>query len=102
MARDAVQGIAGLGIPWFARENQSIYLHRASPFLENGLDRPKHRYSRYGFPSFCSIVHMYRRGGWSQSLPLKIFFSCPLGGGGSRYFSVPRFVSLAEPRKTVL
>ena len=24
--------------------------------------------------------------GWSQSLPLKIFFSCSLGGGG-RYFS---------------
>ena len=33
--------------------------------------------------------HVYRRGGWSQTLPLKIFFSCSLGGGG-RYFSVPR------------
>ena len=34
--------------------------------------------------------HIYRRGGWSQSLPLKIFYSCSLGGGGGRYLSVPR------------
>ena len=34
--------------------------------------------------------HIYRRGGWSHSLPLKIFFVCSLGGGGGgRYFSVP-------------
>ena len=26
--------------------------------------------------------HIYRRGGWSQSLPLKISLSCSLGGGG--------------------
>ena len=30
--------------------------------------------------------HTYRRVGWSESFPLKIFFSCSLGGGG-RYFS---------------
>ena len=35
--------------------NESIYLHRSSPLLENGLDRPKNRYGRYGFPSFYSI-----------------------------------------------
>ena len=38
------------------RGNQSIYLHRSSPLLENGLDRPKNRYGRYGFPSFYSIL----------------------------------------------
>ena len=32
--------------------------------------------------------HSNRRVGWNQSFPLKIFFSCSLGGGG-RYFSVP-------------
>ena len=37
---------------------------------------------------FFQLFHIYRRGGWSQSFPLKIFFSCSLGGGG-RYFSVP-------------
>ena len=41
--------------------------------------------------------HIYRRGGWSQSLPLKIFFSCSLGGGG-RYFSVPS--KSRKPRKS--
>ena len=34
---------------------QNIYLHRSAPLLENGLDRPKNRYGRYGFPSFYSI-----------------------------------------------
>ena len=37
------------------RGNESIYLHRSGPLLENGLDRPKNRYGRYGFPSFYSI-----------------------------------------------
>ena len=37
------------------RGNQSIYLHRCGPLPENGLDRPKNRYGRYGFPSFYSI-----------------------------------------------
>ena len=37
------------------RGNQSIYLHRSGPLLENGLDRPKIRYGRYGFPCFYSI-----------------------------------------------
>ena len=35
--------------------------------------------------------HIYRKAGWSQSSPLKIFFSCSLGGGGGgggRHFSV--------------
>ena len=58
------------------RGNQSIYLHHSGPLLENGLDRPKNRYGRY-------------RWGGNQRLPLKMFFSCSLGGGG-RYFSVPR------------
>ena len=35
---------------------------------------------------FFQHVHIYCRVGWSQSFPLKIFFSCSLGGGG-RYFS---------------
>ena len=26
--------------------------------------------------------HIYRRVGWSQSSPLKIFFACSLSGGG--------------------
>ena len=69
------------------RQNQSIYLHRSGPLLENGLDRPKNRYGRYGFPSFLQHAHIYGRGGWSQSLPLGIVFLCSLGGGG-RYFSV--------------
>ena len=58
------------------RGNQSIYIHRSGPLLENGLDRPKNRYGRYGLPSFLQHFHIYRRGGWSQGLPLKIFFSC--------------------------
>ena len=34
--------------------------------------------------------HIYRRGRWSQNLPLKIFLSSSLGdGGGGRYFSDP-------------
>ena len=36
------------------------------------------------FPAFPYLPE----GGWSQSFPLKIFFSCSLGGGG-RYFSAP-------------
>ena len=28
--------------------------NRSGPLLENGLDRPKNRYGRYGFPSFYS------------------------------------------------
>ena len=39
----------------FFQGNQSIYLHCSGPLLENGLDRPKNRYGRYGFPSFYSI-----------------------------------------------
>ena len=38
-----------------SRGNQSIFLHRSGPLLKNGLDRPKNRYDRYGFPSFSSI-----------------------------------------------
>ena len=37
------------------RENESIYLHRSGPLLENGLDRPENRCGRYGFASFSSI-----------------------------------------------
>ena len=70
------------------RGNESIYLHRSGPLLENCLDRPENRYGRYGFCWVFQHFHIYRRGGWSQSFPLKIFFSCSLGGGG-RYFSVP-------------
>ena len=68
------------------RGNQSIYLHRGGPLLENGLDRPKNRYGRYGFPSFLQHFHIYRRGGWSQSLPLNIFFFCSLDGSGTLFF----------------
>ena len=70
------------------RRNESIYHHRSGPLLENGLDRPETRYGRYGFASFLQHFHIYRRVAWSQSFPLKIFFSLCLGGGG-RYFSVP-------------
>ena len=35
--------------------NETIYLHRSGPLLENGLDRLKNRYGRYGFPGFYSI-----------------------------------------------
>ena len=44
---------------------------------------------------------MYRRGGWSQSLRLKIFVSCSLGGGG-RYFSVPRKIGEKVPKSYFL
>ena len=37
------------------RGNETIYLHRSGPVLENGLDRPKNRCGRYGFPSSYSI-----------------------------------------------
>ena len=72
------------------RGNKSIYLHRSSPLLENGLHRPENRYGRYGFSSFFQHFRIYRRGGWSQGFPLKSFFSCSLGGGG-RYFFEPLF-----------
>ena len=80
-----------LGIVFGERQtggNKTIYLHRSGPLLENGLDRPENRYGRYGFASFFQNFHIYRRGGWSQTSPLKIFFFCCLGGGG-RYFSAP-------------
>ena len=38
-----------------SRGNQSIYLHRSGPLLENVLDRPENRYGRYCFASFSSI-----------------------------------------------
>ena len=37
------------------RENETTYLHRSGPLLENDLDRPENRYDRYGFASFYSI-----------------------------------------------
>ena len=37
------------------RGNESIYLHRSGPRLENGLDRPENCYGRYAFASFSSI-----------------------------------------------
>ena len=57
------------------RGNQSIYLHRSGPLLENGLDRPKNRYGRYGFPSFYRISISTVGVDGSRSLPLKIIFS---------------------------
>ena len=39
----------------FSWGDQSIYLHCSGPLLENGLDRPEHRYGGYGFASFYSI-----------------------------------------------
>ena len=67
---------------------KSIHLHRSDPLLENGLDRRENRYGRYGFATFFHHFHIYRRGGWSQSFTLKIFFPCSLGAGG-RHFLVP-------------
>ena len=56
------------------RGNQSIYLHRSGPLLENDLDRPKNRYGRDMVFLVRQHCHVYRRDGWSQSLPLKISF----------------------------
>ena len=57
------------------------------PLLENGLDRPENRYGRYGLLVFPAFPYLP----WGSMAPaLKIFFSCSLGGGGGRYFSVPR------------
>ena len=36
-------------------ENESIYIQRSGALLKNGLDRPEHRYGRYGFASLPSI-----------------------------------------------
>ena len=48
------------------------------------------RIAMVGLVLFFQHFHIYRRGGWRQSFPLKIFFSCSLGGGGGgRCFSVP-------------
>ena len=49
------------------RVNQGIYLHRSSPLLENGLDRPKNRYGRYGFPSFVRVFN-----GCSLESPVRV------------------------------
>ena len=38
--------------------NQSIYLYRSGPLLENGLDRPKNRYGRYGFLVFTAFPYL--------------------------------------------
>ena len=71
--------------------NQSIYLHHSGPLLENGLDRPENRYGRYlVFLVFSSISISTVGVDGARVLLLKIFFSCSLGGGGGRYFSVPR------------
>ena len=37
-------------------ENESIYLHRSGPLLENGLEKPENYYGRYGLASFSSIA----------------------------------------------
>ena len=44
---------------------------------------------------------IYRRGGWSQSFTLKIFFSFSLGGGG-RCFSVPSRQGSGSVREDML
>ena len=75
--------------------NESIYLHRCGPFLENGLDRPENRYGRYGFAS-CSSISISTVGvDRHQRFALKILFSCSLGGGGGgTYFKVPCHIIL--------
>ena len=40
------------------KENETIYLHHSGPLLENGLDRPKNRYGRHGFPSFIAFPYL--------------------------------------------
>ena len=40
------------------RGNQSIYLHRSDPLLENGFDKPENRYGRYGFASFSAFPYL--------------------------------------------
>ena len=52
LALEQPQGCTGASL---GRGNETIYLHRSGPLLENGLDRPENRYGRYGFPSFYSI-----------------------------------------------
>ena len=50
------------------------------------------------FPSFYSISMSTVGLDEARSFPLKIFFSCSLGGGGGgRYFSVPCLGFSAEP-----
>ena len=71
------------------RGNQIICLHCSGPLLENGLDRPKNCMVDVVF-IVLQHFHIYHRGGWSHSLPLKIFFIALLGGGGDGgYSSVP-------------
>ena len=41
-----------------SRAKETIYLHRSGPLLENGLDRPKNRYGRCGFPSFTAFPYL--------------------------------------------
>ena len=79
-----------LSVPKNSRGKETIYLHRSGPLLENGLDRPKNRYGRYGFPGSYSIS-ISTVGVDEASFPLKILFSLSLPGGGGRYFSVPSF-----------
>ena len=38
-----------------SRGNESMYLHRNGPLLENGLDKPEKHYGRYGSATFSSI-----------------------------------------------
>ena len=58
-ASPAIRSVIFRGFSWKhlsgSRGTQSIYLHRSGPLLENGLDRLKNWYGRYGFPSFYSI-----------------------------------------------
>ena len=39
-------------------EIKVMYLQRRGPLLENGLDKPKNRYGRYGFLVFTAFSYL--------------------------------------------
>ena len=45
-----------MGFP--SRGNETIYLHRSGPLLENGLDNSKNRYGRYDFLVFTAFPYL--------------------------------------------
>ena len=44
--------------------NQSMYLHRSGPLVENGLDRPENRYGGCGFANFPAFPYLPK--GWME------------------------------------
>ena len=53
--RPSTYTIEKIGGGIYFRGNETIYLHRSGPLLENGPDRPESRYGRYALARFSSI-----------------------------------------------